>query len=746
MSSKFRALQAALEQVKEAERQGASQLEAKACRESGPPGNSTVFCAKRSKLWQSILVSEYPAMLCGLFCLELSICPDWNHTKARILTQCLESASRGCWPGQSHLSQTCAEFLQVNILIEAQIQLQAAEDEKKKAPRKNSWGWFLFPTQMSHPMTFWGPVSLAALGQPRLSGRPMTPEYQNFTLHSLHNSIVWFFAKLRSGMVPGREGEPWWHCHGCGASGGTELRKSDGCESTAGVKNPEALGCLIWRHHWGTISLANDHFLGNPLINYSFFVHGWHCPPIPEWFLQKMTNTVGPGEQATQRFGSDFTRPRARILLSMRTRLALRTGGVYWGAVSSHFGWSNSCFAATILSIRTYSLQFHWPSTKTTRLCWTWKQLCVFCPSWGVKSGRGQAEYDMSASRIDALRFCCLLNGSWTSPEDLDFDVRQTAASYSKPVVFFSSVLISTFSRCHSCEQRRWKSHSVLGDRNHPAGEKGEACDTQGIPAGGKQRSSWPSSPLSSFWAISICSSLLWVCIPMQLVSGEIYRKPRLKCFEDFSEAWGDWDWKDIGKGRGWPHHKAGSARPWLSMELVFAEGSGLPGLQMLWDSLQYTTGIGILMWSWLILPKWYLDYHDMMNLLKCWENWHRAKVTLIRWPLNTLQRRARGKWGSCFSWGRHPRNALFFWHALQFAQFWATSISQLVFLQVPTANDCESCIARNSSRSWSRLRPAGMCLVASQNWVQMFDGVLGIRPTRLLSLIWYVVRYSHIH
>ena len=118
------------------------------------------------------------------------------------------SASRCCWPGRSTLSQICAEFLQVNILIEAQIQLQAAEDEKKKATRKGSWGCFLFTTQMSHPMTFWGPVSLGGFGATRALGTTRV------LVHHQHTPKF---------TLPGREGEPWWHSQGWRASRGTEL-------------------------------------------------------------------------------------------------------------------------------------------------------------------------------------------------------------------------------------------------------------------------------------------------------------------------------------------------------------------------------------------------------------------------------------------------------------------------------------------------------------------------------------------
>jgi hypothetical protein len=74
-------LQAALEQVKESERQGVSQLEAKVWKwQSGPPPRGAWFWLKLYRFLCKTIYESSTKLYVAFFCLELSICPDWNHT------------------------------------------------------------------------------------------------------------------------------------------------------------------------------------------------------------------------------------------------------------------------------------------------------------------------------------------------------------------------------------------------------------------------------------------------------------------------------------------------------------------------------------------------------------------------------------------------------------------------------------------------------------------------------------------
>lgn len=74
---------------------------------------------------------------------------------------------------RSPLSQS-AEFLQVNILVEAQIQLQAAEDEKKKALQKEQLGLVSFPHSNVPSNDFLRSCVTCRFGATQALGRPMT--------------------------------------------------------------------------------------------------------------------------------------------------------------------------------------------------------------------------------------------------------------------------------------------------------------------------------------------------------------------------------------------------------------------------------------------------------------------------------------------------------------------------------------------------------------------------------------------
>ena len=183
------------------------------------------------------------------------------------------SASRGCWPGRSPLSQS-AEFLQVNILVEAQIQLQAAEDEKKKALQKEQLGLVSFPHSKVHPMTFWGPVSLAALGQPRLWEDQSQECWDTTSIPEIHPPFTaqfhclifmdyWISSRIACSTSWHRQASQW---NGPRSRRRTMMTLSwvknfarywtekirKGMSQPWASTDQEPLGCLIWRYHFSS--------------------------------------------------------------------------------------------------------------------------------------------------------------------------------------------------------------------------------------------------------------------------------------------------------------------------------------------------------------------------------------------------------------------------------------------------------------------------------------------------------------